>query len=147
MRVISSTGDFIMFPGMGGRGINPKQLQKQMRSMGIDLEEIDDVKQVIIRTATKEIVFNDAQVTVMDARGAKSYQIVGTPEERALDTVQGMPIGAQPVEEKTGELVIPDDDVLLVASQAKVTREIALQALKESKGDLAEAIMKLAGGN
>jgi alpha-NAC-related protein len=70
-----------MFPGMGGRGINPKQLQKQMRAMGIDVTDIDDVKQVIIRTATKEIVFNDAQVTVMDARGMKSYQVVGTPRK------------------------------------------------------------------
>jgi nascent polypeptide-associated complex subunit alpha len=129
---------------MGGRGINPKQLQKQMRSMGIDVQDIEDVKQVIIRTATKEIVFNDAQVTVMDARGMKSYQVVGTPEERPI---QQAAIGAQSQEAPQGPVEIPDADIMLVAQQAKVSRDVAKKALEEAKGDLAEAIMKLAGGN
>ncbi len=132
-----------MFPGMGGRGINPKQLQKQMRAMGIDVSDIDDVKQVIIRTATKEIVFNDAQVTVMDARGMKSYQVVGTPEERPI---QQAAIGAQAPEATQGPVEIPEEDVTLVATQAKVSKDMAKKALEASKGDLAEAIMKLAGG-
>jgi nascent polypeptide-associated complex subunit alpha len=133
-----------MIPGMGGRGINPKQLQKQMRAMGIDVQDIEDVKQVIIRTATKEIVFNDAQVTVMDARGMKSYQVVGTPEERPI---QQAAIGAQSPEAPQGPVEIPDADIMLVAQQAKVSRDVAKKALEEAKGDLAEAIMKLAGGN
>jgi nascent polypeptide-associated complex subunit alpha len=137
------TGDFIMIPGMGGRGINPKQLQKQMRAMGIDVQDIEDVKQVIIRTATREIVFNDAQVTVMDARGMKSYQVVGTPEERPI---QQAAIGTQSPEAPQGPVEIPDADIMLVAQQAKVSRDMAKKALEEAKGDLAEAIMKLAGG-
>ena len=132
-----------MIPGMGGRGINPKQLQKQMRAMGIDVQDIEDVKQVIIRTATKEIVFNDAQVTVMDARGMKSYQVVGTPEERPI---QQAPIGAQSPEAPQGPVEIPDADIMLVAQQASVSRDVAKKALEDAKGDLAEAIMKLAGG-
>ena len=132
-----------MFPGMGGRGINPKQLQKQMRAMGIDVSDIDDVKQVIIRTATKEIVFNDAQVTVMDARGMKSYQVVGTPEERPI---QQAPIGVQEPAAPRGPVEIPEEDIALVATQAKVPRDVAKKVLEESGGDLAEAIMKLAGG-
>lgn len=114
-----------MFPGMGGKGINPRQLERQMKAMGIDMYEIEGVKQVIIKTAEKEIVFNDAQVTVMDARGQKMYQVVGTPEEKPL------------------EKEIPDSDVLLVAQQASVPKEVAKQALMETKGDLAEAILKL----
>jgi len=132
-----------MFPGMGGRGINPKQLQKQMRAMGIDVSDIDDVKQVIIRTATKEIVFNDAQVTVMDARGMKSYQVVGTPEERLI---QEKPIGAQAPEAAAGPVEIPEADIMLVASQANVSKDVAKKALEDAKGDLAEAIVKLSGG-
>jgi nascent polypeptide-associated complex subunit alpha len=128
---------------MGGRGINPKQLQKQMRAMGIDVSDIDDVKQVIIRTATKEIVFNDAQVTVMDARGMKSYQVVGTPEVRPI---QQAAIGAQAPEVTQAPVEIPEEDVTLVATQAKVSKDMAKKALEASKGDLAEAIMKLAGG-
>lgn len=132
-----------MFPGMGGRGINPKQLEKQMRAMGINVEEIEDVKQVIIRTGTREIVFNDAQVTAMDARGMKSYQVVGTPEERPL---QQKPLGEQMPEAPQAPVAISEEDITLVASQAKVSKDLARKALEESKGDLAEAIMKLSGG-
>jgi nascent polypeptide-associated complex subunit alpha len=115
-----------MFPGMGGK-VNPKQLERQMRSMGIDMYEIEGVKQVIIKTADKDIIFNDAQVTVIDARGQKMYQLVGTPEEKPL------------------EKEIPEADITLVAQQAGVPMEMAKQALKDSNGDLAEAIMKLSG--
>lgn len=134
-----------MFPGMGGRGINPKQLQKQMRSLGIDMYEIEDVKQVIIKTGDKEIVFNDAQVTVMDAKGAKSYQIVGTPEEKSLSIAEQAAAAGKPVAEAK-PVEILEEDVTLVATQAKVSRDMARQALVDAKGDLAEAIMKLAGG-
>ena len=41
------------------------------------------------------------------------------------------------------EVEIPDDDVEMVASSAGVSKEDAKAALEESKGDLAEAIMKL----
>ena len=116
-----------MFPGMGGKGINPRQLERQMKSMGIDMYQIEDVRQVIIKTGDREIVFNDAQVTVIDARGQKMYQLVGTPEEKPL------------------EKEIPEADIMLVAQQASVPREAAKQALKETKGDLAEAILKLSG--
>ncbi|MCQ2377127.1 MAG: hypothetical protein MJ006_03895 [Methanocorpusculum sp.] len=38
---------------------------------------------------------------------------------------------------------MPEDDVKLVASQTGKSAEEAEAALKESKGDIAEAIMKL----
>src|SRR5208337_2564267 len=115
-----------MFPGMGGK-VNPKQLERQMKSMGIDMYEIEGVKQVIIKTADKDIIFNDAQVTVIDARGQKMYQLVGTPEEKPL------------------EKEIPEADIMLVSQQSNVPHDMAKQALKDSKGDLAEAILKLSG--
>jgi len=115
-----------MFPGMGGK-VNPKQLERQMKSMGIDMYEIEGVKQVIIKTADKDIIFNDAQVTVIDARGQKMYQLVGTPEEKPL------------------EKEIPEADIILVSQQSNVPHDMAKQALKDSKGDLAVAILKLSG--
>ena len=136
-----------MFPGMGGRGINPKQLQKQMRSLGIDMYEIENVKQVVIRTADKEIVFNDAQVMVMDAKGTKSYQVTGTPEEKSLSIAeQAATAGTAVAAAEAKPAEISEDDVTLVATQAKVSRDVARQALKDAGGDLAEAIVKLTGG-
>ncbi|MDG6244565.1 MAG: nascent polypeptide-associated complex protein [Methanolobus sp.] len=114
-----------MIPGLGGRGMNPAKVKQMMKQMGINITEIDDVEQVIIRTASKDIVFNDANVSIMNAQGVDTYQIVGTPEEMAR------------------ELQIPDEDVSLVAEQTGVSQDKARQALKDANGDLAEAILAL----
>jgi nascent polypeptide-associated complex subunit alpha len=114
-----------MLPGIGGRGMNPAKVKQMMKQMGINVNEINDVQQVIIRTPDKDIVFNDASVSVMTAQGVDTYQIVGTPEEIAR------------------EVEIPEDDVRLVAEQTGVPVEKARQALKDASGDLAEAILAL----
>ncbi|ADE37430.1 nascent polypeptide-associated complex protein [Methanohalophilus mahii] len=114
-----------MIPGMGGKGMNPKKMKQMMKQMGISVDEISDVEQVIIRTPDKDIVFNDANVSIMNAQGVDTYQVVGTPEEVAR------------------EVEIPEDDVRLVTEQTGVSEEKAKEALKNANGDLAEAIMQL----
>ncbi|KXS42063.1 nascent polypeptide-associated complex protein [Methanolobus zinderi] len=114
-----------MFPGIGGRGMNPAKVKQMMKQMGIDIKEVNDVEQVIIRTPDKDIVFNDANVSIMTAQGTDTYQIVGTPEEVAR------------------EVEVPDDDVRLVAEQTGVSEDEAREALKNANGDLAEAILAL----
>ncbi|MCX9025280.1 MAG: nascent polypeptide-associated complex protein [Candidatus Methanoperedens sp.] len=113
-----------MFPGLG-RGINPRKMASMMKQMGIDVTEIENVEEVIIRTPQKDIIFKDAEVSIMDARGMKTYQIIGTPQEVVR------------------EIKIPDEDVKLVMEQAKSNEADARNALKESKGDIAAAILKL----
>jgi len=113
-----------MFPGLG-KGINPRKMASMMKQMGIDVEEIENVEEVIIRTSQKDIVFKDAQVSIMDARGMKTYQVMGTPQEVLR------------------EVTIPEEDVTLVMEQAKSNNSDARNALKETKGDIAAAIMKL----
>ena len=114
-----------MFPGVGGRGMNPAKMKQMMKQMGISIDEISNVEQVIIRTPEVDIVFNDANVTVMNAQGADTYQVVGTPEKVPR------------------KLEIPDDDVRLVAEQTGVSEAEARKALEKAKGDLAEAILAL----
>ncbi|WP_462271936.1 nascent polypeptide-associated complex protein [Methanohalophilus sp.] len=114
-----------MIPGMGGKGMNPKKMKQMMKQMGISVDEISDVEQVIIRTPDKDIVFNDANVSIMNAQGVDTYQVVGTPEEVAR------------------EVEIPEDDVRLVTEQTGASEEKAKEALKNANGDLAEAIMQL----
>ncbi|WP_406660228.1 nascent polypeptide-associated complex protein [Methanolobus sp. ZRKC3] len=114
-----------MIPGMGGRGMNPTKMKQMMKQMGINITDINDVEQVIIRTPDRDIVFNDANVSIMTAQGVDTYQIVGTPEEVAR------------------EVQIPDDDIRLVAEQTGVSEDQARDALKNANGDLAEAIMAL----
>ena len=105
--------------------MSPKKMKQMMKQMGISIEEIEGVEEVVIKTADKELVFQDVTVTIMTAQGNKSYQMVGTPEERAR------------------ALIIPDADVELVVAQTGVSQKEGRAALEECHGDLAEAIVKL----
>jgi nascent polypeptide-associated complex subunit alpha len=62
----------------------------------------------------------------MTMQGVTTYQIVGQPRFE------------EPVPE------IPAEDIAMVASQAKVDSDTAKSALLASKGDIAEAILRLA---
>ena len=110
-------------------GMNPRQMKKLMKQLGIKMEEIEGVKEVVLKLEGKEIVLKNPVVTVMVVQGEKTYQIVpGSEEVREV-------------------LEIPEEDVQLVMEQAGVDRETALKALKETKGDIAEAILKLTEGS
>ena len=113
-----------MIPGFG-KGMNPRKMATMMKQMGITINEIENVKEVVIRTSDKDIVFRDAQVTEMDAKGMKTYQVMGTPEE------------------VFHEIEIPEEDVRLVMEQTHSSEEEARNALRENKGDIAASIMKL----
>ncbi len=106
-------------------GMNPRQMKRIMRQMGIKMEELDGVEEVMIKLKGKEVILKNPSVAVMVIKGEKTYQII--PETEEVREV----------------LEIPDEDVKLVMEQAGVDRETALNALKEAKGDIAEAILKL----
>ena len=76
-----------MFGG-GGGGLNPRKMKQMMEQMGIDVEELD-ATEVVIRTDDGDLVFDDADVTRMDARGQETYQIVGEPVERDASAIEG----------------------------------------------------------
>ena len=104
-----------MFPG----GMNPKQMGKMMKQMGIQNEELDaDKVEITLKDGTK-ISFDNPSVQAMTVQGQKTYTVSGDAKE-----------------EKT----IPEEDIAMVMEQAKVTREKAIKALEEKNGDIAEAI-------
>ncbi len=115
----------------GGR-MNPKQMKAMMKRMGINQEDVDDVEEVVIKTKNKEIVFKDAVVTSVTVQGQKTYQIVGTPQERERKR-----------EEADDEEGIPQADIKLVMDQAGCTAAEAKKALEETDGAPAEAILKI----
>ncbi len=124
---------------MGFRGMSPKQVARMMKRLGIEQNEVSGVREVIIRFADKEWVLSNVQVSVIRQGGVESFQVIGNKTERAIQgqTVAGAPTAA-PVEIK-----IPMEDAALVASQTGVSIEVAMDALKSTKGDLAAAILKL----
>jgi nascent polypeptide-associated complex subunit alpha len=118
----------------GGRA-NPRQMRQAMKRLGIEQEQMDGVEEVVIRTATKEYVIRDANVTAMTAQGQKIWTVVGEPIVR--DRVGAKkPEGSAPP-------AIPEEDVKLVAEKAGVSEEQARKALEDAGGEPAEAIIRL----
>lgn len=111
-------------------GMNPKQLkqmQRAMKQMGMDMNDVKGVTEVIIKFKDKEILIKSPKVNMMNFMGQQTYQISGKIKEREIEA----------------EIEIPDYDVELVSEQTGVSREEALEALKDADGDLAEAIVRL----
>lgn len=97
-----------------------------MQRMGMQVNQIDDVTRVVIEAATKRIVIDNPEVATVTVQGQTVYQVGGgTVHEEG-------PGGAS-----------SDDDVKLVASQAGVSIQEAANALRQSGGDLAQAIIIL----
>jgi len=97
-----------------------------MERMGVNLEEIPGVEEVIIKTPNRDIVVKNASVSEIKTKGMRVFQVVGEVEERIREPPN-----------------FSDEDVVLVAQQAGVSREKALAALADSGGDLAKAILNL----
>ena len=105
-------------------GMNPRDMQKAMKKMGIKQEEIDAVA-VVIRAKNKDIIIRNPSVQIIDMMGQKSYQISGDEEIREIEE----------------EIEISEEDIKTVMQQGNVSKEKAEAALKENKGDLAAAIL------
>ncbi len=117
-----------MFP------MNPRELRRLLKRMGIKAEELRGVKSVSIVTEDKEIILRGPVVTVMEIQGQKVYQIVGGEEEvvEAAESVEAVSFS--------------EEDINFVVEQTGVSREEAIRALREAGGDIAKAIMLLTEG-
>ena len=104
-----------------------KQMERQMKKMGMKMEDLPGALEVIIRFEVKELFIDEPSVSLMNVMGQETYQIEGKAREVEVEY----------------EIEIPDEDVEMVANTASVSEEEARAALEECKGDLAEAIMKL----
>ena len=98
-----------------------------MKKMGMKMEDLDGVREVIIRFDEKELIIDNPSVSLMNVMGQETYQIDGKAREVELEY----------------EIEIPEEDIEMVANSAGVSKDDAKAALEECKGDLAEAIMKL----
>ncbi|MCW4006492.1 MAG: nascent polypeptide-associated complex protein [Candidatus Bathyarchaeota archaeon] len=115
------------------RHMNPRDTKRMMQRMGMNLEGVDDVKEVIIRTPSKEIVVEAPEVAIVNMQGQKIFQVAGGKISERAPT-------------QSGEAAAPkvsEEDVQLVAGQTGKTVEQARNALLECEGDLAKAILLL----
>jgi len=116
------------------RRVNPREAKRMMQRMGMSMDSVPEVNQVIVKTATKDIIIDEPEVAILNMQGQKIYQVMGGKVSEKAAAV---------VEKK---LAIPDEDVQLVAGQTGKRFEEAKKALEESGGDLAKAILLLQGG-
>lgn len=102
-------------------GMDPKQMAKMMKQMGINTKEIP-AERVIIEGADEKIIIEEPQIVEINAQGQSSFQISGKIRK----------------EEKLNE-----EDISLIMEKTGASREKAIEALKNANGDLAEAILAL----
>jgi len=104
-----------------------RDMRRMLDKMGLDMKTMDNVEEVIIKTETKELYLIKPQVIEMKGKDNTIFQVI-----------------ASDIEEKQREVpAFKEEDVILVMQQANVPREKAIQALTESKGDMAQAILSL----
>ncbi|MFH2106876.1 MAG: nascent polypeptide-associated complex protein [Candidatus Micrarchaeota archaeon] len=103
-----------MLPNM-----NPQQMQKLMKQMGINSKEINAIR-VIIEMEDENLVITDPQITEITMQGQTSFQIAGKTEMQAK---------------------MNEDDLKLIMEKTGCSREKAIELLKNANGDIAEAIM------
>lgn len=109
-----------------------RELRRMMQRLGVQIEEVKDVVEVRIVTKDKEIVIKGPSVSIVRVQGITSYEVTGGQVTEGPRQAAEAP----PVE-------IKEEDVLLVAAQAGVSKEEAEKALRETNGDIALAILKL----
>ena len=114
------------------RRMNPRDAKRMMQRMGMNMEGVEDVEEVIIRTPSKEIVIEAPEVAIVNMQGQKIFQVAGGKvSERA------------PQRKAAKAPTVSEEDVQLVAGQTGKSLEEARNALIECEGDLAKAILLL----
>ncbi|MDP3014067.1 MAG: nascent polypeptide-associated complex protein, partial [Candidatus Subteraquimicrobiales bacterium] len=94
-----------MMPGM-----NPKKMKQMMRQLGMQMDPIEDVEEIVIQTKKGRYVFPSAEVVMMKVQGVITYQVTGEPEF---------------IEAEPG---IPEEDIAMVAEQTGVSSTAAKEA-------------------
>jgi nascent polypeptide-associated complex subunit alpha len=97
-----------------------------MQRMGMQVTQVEDVTRVVIESTSKKIIIDEPEVAIVTVQGQKVYQVGGGRSRE-----EGVAVATS------------QDDVKLVAAQAGVSLEEAANALKQSNGDLAQAIILL----
>ena len=108
---------------LGLGGLDPKKMGAMMAQMGIKQSEID-ASEVVIKGRDKNIVIKEPSVVKITMSGQDMFQISGKIEESEKEEIS-------------------EDDIKTVMAQTKANRENAINALKKSGGDLAQAILYL----
>jgi nascent polypeptide-associated complex subunit alpha len=108
------------------RGGN-REMRRMLDKMGLEMKDIGNVEEVVIKTESKELYLLKPQVIEMKGKESTIFQVI-----------------ASEIEEKERDVpTFKEEDIILVIQQANVSREKAVQALTDAHGDMAQAILSL----
>jgi len=128
--------------------INPNELRKMLKRMGIgnlNVEEINAAKVVIYLRNGSTLEIPNPSVAAIKMQGMMIYQVQASEKDIKTTQTQAAAAPAPSIimQRPQEETPVSEDDVRLIMDQTGVTRDEAIKALRESNGDLAEAILKL----
>ena len=104
-----------------------RDMRRMLDKMGLNMQEMTNIEEVVIRTHSKEIFLIKPQVIEMKGKESTIFQII-----------------AGDIEEKEREVpTFSEEDIILVMQQSSSSREKAVLALTDTKGDIAQAILNL----
>ncbi len=104
-----------------------RDMRRMLDKMGLNMQEMTNIEEVVIRTDSKEIFLIKPQVIEMKGKESTIFQII-----------------AGDIEEKEREVpTFSEEDIILVMQQASSSREKAVLALTDTKGNIAQAILNL----
>ncbi len=104
-----------------------RDMRRMLDRMGLDMKDLGSVEEVIIKTDIKEIFLKKPQVVEMKGKDSTIYQIIATEIEESKRDVPSF----------------KEEDIVLVMQQSNASREKAVAALTDTKGDIAQAILNL----
>ncbi len=114
--------------------MNPREQRRMMQRMGMNMDSVPDVEQVIIKTGNKDITIEQPEVAILEMQGQKIFQVIGGK------VTEKAPEHTAP---SASEVAVSEADVQLVADQTGKSVDEARKALEECEGDLAKAILLL----
>lgn len=99
-----------------------------MSRMGINIKDVLDAHEVIIRTESRDIIITNPTVQEMESNKDTTIFMITTDgyEERAPE-----------------KPAYSEDDVELLCLKANVSKEVAINALIDSDGEIGTALLKL----
>ena len=105
--------------------LDPRKMQEIMRQMGMSQESIDAERVIIEKSDGEKIVISNPSIARIKMQGQESFQISGEISENS--NVEGF----------------TEEDIKTVMEKTGFGENEAGQALKNSRGDLAGAILEL----
>src|SRR4030067_1662193 len=90
------------------RRMNPREAKRMMQRMGMNMDSVPDVEQVIIKTSSKEITIEQPEVAILEMQGQKIFQVIGGK------ITEGAP---ERTASGASKPAVSEEDVRLVAGQ------------------------------